>query len=58
MEQAWHCLPFSEDARYGIELFYPYEHELRVSMNGGKLALEGDFGPPQEARAPKRRSIG
>ena len=30
MEQAWHCLPFSEGARYGIELFYPYENELRV----------------------------
>ena len=31
MEQAWHCLPFSEGARYGIELSYPYENELRVS---------------------------
>ena len=27
MEQAWHCLPFSEAVRYGIELFYPYENE-------------------------------
>ena len=48
MEQAWHCLPFSEGARYGIELFYPYENELRVSVSEGKLALEGDFGPPPE----------
>ena len=32
MEQAWHCLPFSEGARYGIELFYPYENELRVGL--------------------------
>ena len=45
MEQAWHCLPFSEGARYGIELFYPYENELQVSVRGGKLILEGDFGP-------------
>ena len=48
MEQAWHCLPFSEAARYGIELFYPYENELRVSTSAGKLALDGDFGPPPE----------
>ena len=32
MEQAWHCLPFSEGARYGIELFYPHQNELRVSV--------------------------
>ena len=30
MEQAWHCLPFSEAARYGIELFYPYSNEFSV----------------------------
>ncbi len=36
MEQVWHCLPFSEGARYGIELFYPYENELRVSVNDGQ----------------------
>jgi hypothetical protein len=46
MEQAWHCLPFSEGARYGIELFYPYQQEFRVSVSGGKLVLDGDFGPP------------
>ena len=51
MEQAWHCLPFSEGARYGIELFYPYENELRVSVSEGKLALEGDFGPPPEGQS-------
>ncbi len=50
MEQAWHCLPFSEGARYGIELFYPYENELRVSVSEGKLGLEGDFGPPPEGQ--------
>ena len=61
MEQAWHCLPFSEGARYGIELFYPYENELRVSMSGGKLALDGDFGPPPEGHGgewPPFRAFG
>ena len=45
MEQAWHCLPFSEGARYGVELLYPYGNELRVSVYDGRLRLEGDFGP-------------
>ena len=44
-EQPWHCLPFTESARYGIELFYPYENELHVHTRNGKLVLEGDFGP-------------
>jgi hypothetical protein len=30
-EQVWHCVPFSEGAQYGIELFYPYAYELLVS---------------------------
>ena len=30
-EQVWHCVPFSEGAQYGIELFYPYDNELHVS---------------------------
>ena len=44
-EYAWHCLPFAESARYGIELFYPYDNELRVSRVEGRLVLDGDFGP-------------
>ncbi|HZV04627.1 MAG TPA: hypothetical protein VE999_06025 [Gemmataceae bacterium] len=44
-EHPWHCVPFSEGARYGIELFYPFANELRVSMHRGKLVLDGDFGP-------------
>jgi hypothetical protein len=48
MEQAWHCLPFSESARYGIELFYPYDNELRVSSVDGRPVLDGDFGPAPE----------
>jgi hypothetical protein len=41
-------LPFSEGAQYGIELFYPFDNELRVSTQGGKLVLDGDFGPDPE----------
>lgn len=44
-EYPWHCLPFSEGARYGIELFYPFDNELRVSTQEGRLVLDGDFGP-------------
>ncbi len=44
-EQVWHCVAFSEGAQYGIELFYPYDNELRVSTRDGKLVLDGDFGP-------------
>jgi hypothetical protein len=47
-EQVWHCLPFSEGAQYGIELFYPYANELRVSTKDGRLILDGDFGPDPE----------
>jgi hypothetical protein len=44
-EYAWHCVPFSESGRYGIELFYPFDNELRVTTQDGHLILDGDFGP-------------
>jgi hypothetical protein len=47
-EQVWHCVPFSEGAQYGIELFYPYDNELHVSTKDGHLIMEGDWGPPPE----------
>ena len=47
-EYAWHCVPFSESARYGIELFYPFDNELKVMTRDGRLILEGDFGPNPE----------
>jgi hypothetical protein len=47
-EQPWHCVLFSEGAQYGIELFYPYTTELRVSMNDGKLVFDGLEGPAPE----------
>ena len=49
-EYAWHCVPFSEAAQYGLEVFYPYDNELHVSIKDGHLVFDGDFGP-----APRRR---
>jgi hypothetical protein len=48
-EYPWHCMPFAEGARYGIELFYPFDNELKVSTSQGRLVLDGDFGPRPEA---------
>ncbi len=55
-EHAWHCLPFTEAARSGIELFYPHDGELRVARRGGELAFEGDPGP--DGSRPPFRSFG
>ena len=44
-EQVWHCAPFSEGARYGLEMTYPFEQELRVRTVRGKVKLEADWGP-------------
>lgn len=59
-EQAWHCLPFVEGARYGLELFYPYDNELRVSRRNGQIDFHGDFGPDPETGImwPPFRSFG
>ncbi|MGB8401826.1 hypothetical protein [Bradyrhizobium sp.] len=48
-EQVWHCVPFSEGAQYGIELFYPYAFELHVSTRDGKLIFEADWGEPPDS---------
>ena len=48
-EQVWHCVPFTEGAQYGIELFYPYDNELHVSTRDGHLVLEGDWGEPSDS---------
>jgi hypothetical protein len=47
-EYAWHCVPFSEAATYGVEVFYPYANEFRVHTKNGELIFEGDFGPPPQ----------
>lgn len=59
-EYPWHCIPFSEAARAGIELPYPYDDELRVSTRNGVLVFEDDLGdtPEADARRPPFRSFG
>jgi hypothetical protein len=59
-EQVWHCVPFSEGAQYGIELFYPYDNELHVSTKDGQLHLEGDWGeqPDSGVQWPPFRNFG
>jgi hypothetical protein len=47
-EQVWHCVPFSEGAQYGIELFYPYDNELQVSTRDGCLVMESEWGEPPD----------
>jgi hypothetical protein len=59
-EYAWHCVPFSEAAQYGLEVFYPYDNQLRVSTKEGRLLFDGDFGPaPDDGRQwPPFRTFG
>lgn len=59
-EYAWHCIPFSEAAQYGIELFYPFDTELRVTQRDGRVALDADWGPDPGAGAnwPPFREFG
>jgi hypothetical protein len=38
-------MPFIEGAQYGIEIFYPFDNELRVSKRNGHVMLESDWGP-------------
>ena len=45
-EQPWHCTPFSESARYGVELLYPFDEELRVTRRRGRVRLDADWGAP------------
>lgn len=59
-EYGWHCMPFVEGAQYGIEVFYPFDNELRVTKRSGHVMLEGDFGPDPETGInwPPFRSFG
>lgn len=42
-EQPWHCIPFSESARYGLELVYPYATPLRVTTVDGQVRLDAEW---------------
>jgi hypothetical protein len=59
-EYPWHCVPFSEAAKAGIELLFPHEEELRVSTRDGELVFEGAAGDQAEPgrRYPPFRSFG
>ncbi|HEX3919943.1 MAG TPA: hypothetical protein VHW60_21600 [Caulobacteraceae bacterium] len=58
-EQPWHCTPFSESARYGVELLYPFDEELRVTKWRGRVKLDADWGePPDDLMWPPFRSFG
>lgn len=58
-EHAWHCLPFSEAARAGIEVPYPYEDELHVTTRDGEPVFEVIGQGPAPGRAfPPFRSFG
>ncbi|MBV8683329.1 MAG: hypothetical protein JO111_10670 [Caulobacteraceae bacterium] len=59
-EQVWHCAPFSESARYGLELLYPFDTELRVTWADGQVRLDGDWGPsPGDGKSwPPFRTFG
>jgi hypothetical protein len=48
-EYGWHCMPFVEGAQYGIELFYPFEQELRITQENGQVVLTCDWGPNPHA---------
>jgi hypothetical protein len=47
-EQVWHCAPFSEGARYGVEVLYPFEPELAVRTLEGQVVLEAVWGEDPE----------
>jgi hypothetical protein len=59
-EQPWHCTPFSESARYGVELLYPFEEELRVTRFRGRVKIAADWGEPfdPDMMWPPFRSFG
>jgi hypothetical protein len=52
-EQVWHCVPFSEGAQYGIELFYPCGNEL-LARPGAANCFSKAIG----ANRPRARSSG
>jgi hypothetical protein len=45
-EYPWHCIPFSEAARAGLELLYPHETELRVTTTNGIPCFQAEGEPP------------
>lgn len=46
--QPWHCPPFVDGSTYGLELCYPFDTEARITLENGKLKIEGDFSKESE----------
>jgi hypothetical protein len=59
-EQPWHCIPFSEAATAGIEIFYPYDEELHVTFTDGVFRFANLSGDPiqDNLESPPFRSFG
>ena len=59
-EYAWHCMPFTESATYGIEVFFPHPGEVRVTGRDGIPVFEGDIrqDPETDANTPPFRNFG
>ena len=53
-EQPWHCVPFTEAARFGLELPFPNDVEVRVSQHEGRVRFEDKLGDDDERRPPFR----
>ena len=50
-EYPWHCIPFTEAARAGIELCFPFDTELRVTARNGEPVFDsGDTPNPPPFR--------
>jgi hypothetical protein len=58
MEYPWHCIPFSEAARAGIELCYPHPHELHVTLEDGEPTFAELGTVPPDGEPPPFRSFG
>ncbi len=56
-EQPWHCIPFAEAAKRGMELCYPHGSELHVRKDGAEWRFDAT-GAPDPADAPPFRSFG
>ena len=59
-KQPWHCIPFTEAATGGIELFYPHDEPLHVTATEAGPAFngvsQGDRAP--DWQAPPFRDFG
>ena len=59
-EFVWHCLPFTEGATYGTEVFFPHPGEVRVTGRSGEPHFAGDirYDPETGTSTPPFRSFG